>query len=482
MKPNILLIMTDQHSPHISGCYGDPLVRTPNLDRLAHDGMRFNETYCASPVCGPSRLSFMTCRTPTHNRVWNNQHLLNPGTPTWAHTLGLAGYETSLIGRMHFEGPDQHHGFENRPCGELFASHPGVTTSRHRFPSGQDRTAVEKSGYGTGEYAWMDQHITEAACDYLKDHRDNDRPFAAVVVYVLPHCPYIAPKDLFDYYHDKVDIPSIEADQPAMIQWYRESRRQDMPIDDVHIRAARAAYYGMVEQVDAMIGRVLQSLADAGHADDTLVIYCSDHGEMLGEHGCWTKNNYYDASVRVPMIARWPGVITPVTTSDTICNLIDLGSTFADVAGAEDTPAWDGRSLLPLMRGDGDDWINETCSEVVDESTDPQIPSRMIRSGRWKLWTHLDSDGSMPVTLFDMQDDRGELHNLADDPAHRDVRDALLTKVLDGWDAAAIQAESMRRRGDRHLLVRWGKKLGPILPEQMAPPPDDLEDDVVIAH
>ena len=125
-RPNILVLMSDQHSKRQLGSYGDSLVRTPNLDRLASEGMLFENAYCPSPVCVPSRMSFMTGRTPTGNRVWTNQHALHSGIPTWAHALGIAGYETALIGRMHFVGPDQRHGFERRPLGEYMAVHPGA--------------------------------------------------------------------------------------------------------------------------------------------------------------------------------------------------------------------------------------------------------------------------------------------------------------------------------------------------------------------
>ena len=127
MQPNILLLMTDQHSKYHLGCYGDDLVRTPHLDKLAASGVRFDNAYCASPVCVPSRMSFMTSRRPSANQVWNNNHILRSDIPTWAHALGIGGYETALIGRMHFVGADQRHGFEKRPLGEYSAHHPGAS-------------------------------------------------------------------------------------------------------------------------------------------------------------------------------------------------------------------------------------------------------------------------------------------------------------------------------------------------------------------
>ncbi len=482
-RPNILVIMSDQHSKHVLGCYGDPVVRTPHLNRLAAEGIRFANTYCASPVCCPSRMSFMTGRTPSHNRGWSNQQILNPAIPTWAHVLGIAGYETSLLGRMHFEGQDQYHGFENRPIGEMFAVHPGGFKGE-KYPSGQSRQVMELSGRGTTTYQWMDEKVTDATCDYLKNRsgKSQNRPFAAVVGFVLPHCPFIAPKDLFDYYHDRVDIPKVEADQPAMIRWYRKSRGIDTPLDDRRVRIARAAYYALCEFTDALIGRILACLDETGLAENTLVVYCSDHGEMAGEHGCWTKNTYYEGSVGVPLIARLPDAIEPGVTCGAVCNLLDLGPTFADLAGAETLPDWDGRSLWPTLCGNHPaDWSDETCSEVVDGSTHPNIPSRMIRSGKWKLWADQEVPGQAPnVALFDLENDPQELQDLGQDPRHAKIRQQLLEKVQKSWDPDAIRRAADRKRQDYTLVREWVQAVKPDLPETLPPPPPEIEDDVEI--
>ena len=482
-KPNILVIMSDQHSKHVLGCYGNDIVRTPSLDRLAAEGMRFSSAYCASPVCCPSRMSFMTGRTPSRNRVWNNQQILNPAVPTWAHALGIAGYETSLLGRMHFEGHDQYHGFGNRPVGAMFAIHPGAFRGE-KYPSGQSRRVMELSGRGTTTYQWMDEQITDAACRYLEGraHAPQERPFAAVIGYVLPHCPFIAPKDLFDYYHDRVDIPQAEADQPAMIRWYRKSRRIDVPLEERRVRIARAAYFGLCERIDQLIGRVLDRLERGGLADNTLVVYCSDHGEMAGEHGCWTKNTYYEGSVGVPLIARLPGLVPVGTTCDSVCNLLDLGPTFARLAGASELPDCDGRSLLPALSGrEAPDWSNETFSEVVDDGTHPNIPSRMIRSGKWKLWADQEVPGHEPdVALFDLENDPHELRDLSSSPEHAEVRQRLLARALDGWDPDVVREQAAGRYQDYMAVAKWGRALRPDLPETMLPPPPEIEDDVEI--
>ena len=482
-RPNILVIMSDQHSKHVLGCYGNPIVRTPSLDRLASDGVVFTDAYCASPVSCPSRMSFLTGRTPGRNRVWNNQQILNPAIPTWAHVLGASGYETSLLGRMHFEGHDQYHGFENRPIGEMFAVHPG-TFGGEKYPSGQSRRVIELSGTGTTTYQWMDDLIASQACEYLRarGHRQQSRPFAAVVGFVLPHCPFVAPKDLFEHYHPLVDIPQVEDRQPGMIGWYRKSRDIERPFPEERIRIARASYFALCEFFDALVGRLLDCLEETGLAENTLVVYCSDHGEMAGEHGCWTKNTYYEGSVGVPLIARVPGVKHAGLRSGRVCNLLDLAPTFADLAQADSVPDWDGQSLWPFLSGsDEGDPPNETYSEVVDESTRPNIPSRMIRSGPWKLWADQAQEGTaVDVALFNLEDDPGEINDLSEESEHSAIRNELLGKVRADWDPDAVRDEVADLKWGYEYVREWARTLRPTLPETLPPPPPEIEDDVQI--
>ena len=258
-RPNILLIISDQHSKHHLGCYGDPLVRTPHLDRLAREGMRFANAYTAAPLCVPARMAFMTSRRPSANQVWDNAHVLNSALPTWAHAVGAAGYETALIGRMHFVGPDQRHGFERRPMGEYSAHHPGA--QRQGGPmfkdipastSGQSRECVEIAGYGRTTYQSFDDRVADATCTYLDEKaQGSNRPFAAVAGFVLPHCPFFAPKDLYEYYYDRVDIPADDpATDPAAVTHFKKNRLLTDPLPEERIRVARAAYFGLCEYFD----------------------------------------------------------------------------------------------------------------------------------------------------------------------------------------------------------------------------------------
>jgi choline-sulfatase len=481
MPPNILLLMTDQHSKFHLGCYGDELVRTPNLDRLAASGMRFDNTYCASPVCVPSRMSFMTSRGPSANRVWNNNHVLRSDIPTWAHALGVAGYETALIGRMHFVGADHRHGFEKRPIGEYSAHHPGA--SRLGAPlleklagtSGQNRRSVEVAGRGRTSYQAFDDAVTAKTCEYIREKAsaDRDRPFAAVVGFVLPHCPFAAPNELFDYYYDKVDIPqpSVEerAREPAAIRKFKILRGLYPPLDEERIRVARAAYFGLCEYFDTLAGRVLDTLAETGLAENTLVIYCSDHGEMAGEHGCWWKSSYYEGSVGVPLVASLPGVIPEGTTNDVICNLMDIGPTFIDAAGANPLHDIDGLSLWDTMTSGSPLERDETFSEHLGQEG---IPSRMIRTGPWKYYEYHDAT---PPALFNLVQDPGELSDLGTDPNHESLRSELSRRLHSGWDPEYVLAETARMDQDLRIIEAWGKATEPRHPDTL-PIPEGVED------
>lgn len=482
-SPNILVLISDQHSKHHLGCYGDELVRTPHLDRLASEGMRFDAAYTASPVCTPSRMAFMSCRQPSSTHVWSNSHLLHSGTPTWAHSLGAAGIDTALIGRMHFNGPDQRHGFSQRPLGEYGAIHPGAPragaplfTDVPQSTTGQSRVAVEIAGAGTTSYQALDEMVAASTCDWLRQRAadDGSGPFAAVAGFLLPHCPFIAPRELFDYYYDKVDIPeqpAAEQQPPAVVNFRRHRGILEPPLPDERVRVARAAYLGMCEHLDRQIGTILACLDETGQADNTLVIYVSDHGEMAGEHGCWWKSNYYEGSVGVPMIARWPGQVEAGSVSADICNLMDIGVTLADLSEAPPLPRTDGHSLLKTLRGEADPARpGQTFSELGPAGGD--APSRMIRRDRWKLTKYGDDT---PPILFDLEADPGEWNDLGRDPAYADVRDELLRALYDGWDPAYVAAESDRLAADISLVSAWGKQYAEPTPDTL-PVPEGVED------
>lgn len=466
---NVLILISDQHSKHHLGCYGDSLVRTPNLDGMADQGMRFKNAYCASPLCSPSRMAFMTGRCPSANRVWTNNHILSSAIPTWAHAMGAAGYETTLIGRMHFVGPDQRHGFEKRPIGEYSALYPGADQKGapllENIPgtSGQSRRAVECAGRGRTTYQAFDDQIAESTCNYLhqKSKEIRKRPFAAVAGFVLPHCPFFAPNDLFDYYFKQVDVPQMTikdlAREPDAIRKFKLLRGLNVPLSEERIRIARAAYFGLCEYLDKAIGKVLNKLEETGLNRNTLVIYCSDHGEMAGEHGCWWKSNYYEASVGVPLIVTLPGVVPERKTIPTVCNLMDLGPTIVEMAGGIPMPETDGRSLWTIITGNTDPANpDETFSELLGNLD--TVPSRMIRKGPWKLYKYHDT--TSPV-LYNLKDDPDENTDLGTDPRYEDTRSQLLERLYKEWNPEYVLEESSLLSQDMHLITQWGKAIQP---------------------
>ena len=466
-KPNVLVLMSDQHSKRQLGCYGDKVVRTPNLDRLAAQVMLFLNAYTPSPVCSPGRASFMTGRRPSANRVWNNDQVLSSAIPTWAHSLGAAGYETALIGRMHFLGPDQRHGFERSPLAEFMAFYLGGAAQHKLGPpvfqtlpvatSSQERIAVELAGVGVTSYHAFDETVAAHVFDYLEEKAgDSDgRPFAAVAGFLLPHCPFFAPRELFDYYLEQVDVPQPTAEelerQPAIIKKIKKFQGIDEPLTEHQIRVARAAYFGMCEFFDQQVGRILKKLDDTGLGDNTLVVYTTDHGEMAGEHGCWWKSNYYEGAVGVPLIARLPQVIPAGRENPVICSYMDIGPTLIEMAGAQPLPVVDGHSLWTELRGRKDETRPaETYSELLGMREG--VPSRMIRRGPWKLYKYHDDT---PPVLFNLKQDPEELNDLGTDPLYDSIRSELLERLYDGWDPDYVLRESAAMERDLALVERW---------------------------
>ena len=459
--PNILLVISDQHSPHYLGCNGDPLVRTPHLDALAERGVLFEHTYCAAPLCVPSRMTFLTGRHCSDIGVWTNGCMLPSQVPTFAHALGATGYETILGGRMHFVGPDQRHGFERRIIGDVLSPFPGGPApdlgSIPMSTTGQSKVAVEISGPGRTAYQAYDVAVTDACSRYLST-RDSasDRPFCLVAGYVLPHCPFICPQDLYDEYLDQVDIPEVPAGfaeslHPALKLW-RQKRGVD-EIDRAAVRRARAAYYGLVTFMDEQIGRLLQALETSAWADDTVVIYTSDHGEMAGELGMWWKSSFYEGSASVPMIWSWPGEFTEGSRVQAVTSLLDIAPTLTHLAGAEDLPGLRGASLCEFLEGGTPaKWPGTAFAESYNGGDEPA--ARMVRRGNWKLNHFFGHDEPQ---LFDLATDPGELCDRAGDPAARQVRDKLLALVTGGWDGAAIGPAVTSRIDDQSYLRQWAR-------------------------
>lgn len=465
-SPNLLYIHSDQHNPYVTGCYGDPLVETPNLDRLASEGVVLENVYCPSPICVPSRMSMLTGQYPHENCVWTNSHVLDSGIPTFAHAMGAAGYEPVLIGRMHAMGPDQLHGYAERLVGDHGPNHPGGRGIDHGELSGTAgpvRVSLEKSGAGQSAYQVHDEDVTAATVDYFnrlgvqKRAGLLDAPFSMTVGFMLPHQPFVARQVDYELYEDKMNLPQHHEPYSDSLHPYIKSWREKCGITEVtdeEILRSRTAYWALVTRMDIMIGQILTSLRENGLDENTLIIYSSDHGEQVGEHGLWWKQTFYEHSVKVPAILSWRGNLPEDKRYDDIISSLDLNATMIDALGAPPLPNSRGRSVLPLLRDEDVDWEDIAFSEFC---TDEGCYQRMVRYNEWKLnYYH-----GQPSQLFNLQEDPNELHDLSDDQMYRDIMDELTEKVLDGWDPDSIAARMAAKQADTKVLGRWARNTQP---------------------
>ncbi len=493
-RPNLLFILSDQHSPKVAGFAGDAMADTPNLDALAAGGVVFDNCYTASPICTPARMAMLTGRWPSRQECWTNDDILASDLPTMAHALGAAGMRPTLIGRMHALGPDQLHGYVHREVGDHSPNWPGIP--RHSMgvleeANNPDRVSIDRSGPGQSAYQLLDAATVEATLahlDRLKAARDagDDAPFALTVGLMLPHAPYVATEADFARYRDRVGPARLPApvpgkDHPWLAWWRRARDIEDVPEADA-VRA-RTAYYALVSRLDGMIGQILDRLADNGLAENTLVVYASDHGDQIGERGLWWKHTFYEDSAKVPLILAWPGHLAGGGRREQVVNLIDLTATMLDAVGAPSLPNSQGRSFWPLVRDPSAPWLDETFGEYC---TDPQpawtggmaVQQRMIRQGRWKcVYYH----GYRPQ-LFDLALDPDELDDLAEDPAHAAVCQRLVERILADWDPERIAQRMRQRLANKALLAAWGKAVRP--PDSIRWPlaPEDNRLDALVAE
>lgn len=480
-RPNLLFLFSDQHAQKVAGCYGDPLLPTPNLDRLANRGVVFENAYCASPICTPSRMSLLTGRWPFEQKCWTLEDQLASDLPTYAHALGATGYRTILVGRMHSIGPDQLHGFSERDVGDCSPNWLGVSRQAlgvlagTQGPSAPDPAAeiptavsITRSGPGQSGYEVVDDATTAAASDRLRAlaaarAAGDDTPFCLSVGFLLPHAPFVARKEDYSRFDGRVGpprIPRTEPEHPWIARW-REFTCTDAPAESDVIRA-RTAYYGLVYALDRRIGILLDLLDEIGLAEDTVVIYASDHGEQIGERDLWWKNTFYEESVKVPLIMAWPGVLPEAQRRSNVVNLIDVGATLIAAAGAPGLPRSRGRSLLDIASDPDAPWLDETFSEYVTDLsstwTGPEAAcQRMLRHGRYK-YVHMDG---FRHQLFDLESDPLETRDLAENPAYDGVITWCAERVLAGWDPTIIRREVADRCAEKAILRDWGRLTEP---------------------
>ncbi len=466
-QPNILFICTDQQRFDSLGCYGNPVVQTPTIDRLAADGVLFEQCYVQSPVCAPSRASLVTGQYVHNHGLWANGVSLPDGAWNVSCELADHGYTCGMIGKMHlaacFGGrtetrhPDgfsfykwahdpSHASPENDYHRWLDARHPDLA---HQARTGAGRVRHQPGGYDTmpteGHYS---RWASDRAIEFLDQEREHDEPFFLWVNFYDPHHPFVAPKEYLDRY-DPSQMPEplgaageLEVKPPIQREASQESyaghARGFAEYSAEEIREVIAAYYAMVSLIDDEVARILDALEQSGAAGDTIVVFTSDHGEMLGDHQLMLKGPMlYEGAVKVPLIVRWPGNLPAGARRNDLVQWIDLTATFLDVAGIDPAPNVQGKSLLPLARGDtgavGRDWA--ICEyRNSGHAYDPPVHLTMLRSGRHKLVVQHGPPTSGRLRageFYDLEVDPDELVNLWDEPESMADRIDLERLLLD---------------------------------------------------
>lgn len=472
-RPDLLFIFSDQHAQRIAGCYGDPNGATPNLDRLARSGVVFDNAYCNSPICLPSRMSLLTGKHPVRHGCWNNDDALPSDEITYAHALGAVGCRPELIGRMHIIGPDQLHGFVRREIGDHNSNWLGVAGIEHgplKGTAGPHAVSLIRSGRGRGIYEMKDEHTAAAAVTRLDEigaarRRGDTAPFAITVGLMLPHPPYVVNDADYDFFPDSVGMPVIGAPIAAPHPWIEEWRRITAIADacDDACRRARRAYFGLVRKTDRLIGDILDALERNGLGSNTLVVYASDHGDHAGDRGLFWKHTFYDESLKVPLILSWPGRLPAGERRDEIVSLIDLAPTIVEALGGMAMPKIDGTSFLEVARRGGAPWVNEMMSEYCVDTGHAyagghMVRQRAVRQGRYK-YIHYEG---YPPQLFDLAEDPEEISDLVCDPAHAAVAERLRARVFDGWNPAEVERRMREKQARKQVWARWGAAVEPI--------------------
>ncbi|WP_199286147.1 choline-sulfatase [Paracoccus suum] len=470
-RPNILILMVDQANGTLFPDGPAAFLRAPHLKALAARSTRFANAYTGSPLCAPGRASFMSGLLPSRHRVYDNAAEFASDIPTYAHHLRRAGYATCLSGKMHFVGPDQLHGFEQRLTTDIYPADFGWTPDWRRPGERVDwwyHNLGSVTGAGVAEITNQmdyDDEVAHHACRKLYDYSraDDGRPWCLTVSFTHPHDPYVARRRFWDLYEDCPECappPAIPyANQDPHSQRLMDAcdwRAYDLTPDQ--IARARRGYFASVSYIDDKIGQILDVLKRT--RQEAIIVFVSDHGDMLGERGLWFKMSFYEGSARVPLMIAAPSMArgridTPVST-------IDLVPTLAEVAGLDLdplTPWISGESLVPVASGA--DHGPVAMEYTAEGSIAPMVA---LREGGWK-YTACPAD---PEQLFDVASDPGELANRAGDPTCAERLDHFRKLAAERWDMAAFDAQ-VRQSQARRMIVYEALRNGAYYPWDYEP-------------
>ena len=449
---NLIFFLTDNHARSMLGCYGHPTVKTPNLDKIAEMGVRFDNAYCASPLCCPSRAAMASGLYPHQSGYWDNYFAYDGNHTSWHGQLRDEGRAAVAVGKLHYLSSEIAQGFSDevvtmhihKATGDLVGLLRGTdegVPERISF-----RNMYGESGVGEAPYQKYDLDVTKCAIEWLNNEAPKIKePWVLLVSYASPHPPFTVPERFFDMYPlDKVPMPvqwdeRSRPDHPAL----NHIRRVDClsePVDENFVRRTVAGYCGLVSHIDEQIGEVMRAAREGGILETTRLLYTSDHGEAAGNHGMFGKSTLYEHSLGIPLMMCGPN-IRKGTVVDEIVSNVDLFDTVIEGAGSSlkgsDNKRM-GSSLWPLIDGVRKPRLG--FAEVHVKST--KDAAYMLRDGNMKLIYHVNA----PSQLYDLNEDPVETNDLANDPAYADILDRLereLRKIVDpeATDARAKAAQ-----------------------------------------
>ena len=455
-KPNILILMVDQLNGTLFPDGPADWLHTPHLKRLAERSARFANTYTGSPLCAPGRAAFMSGQLPSRTGVYDNAAEFPSAVPTFAHHLRSAGYQTALSGKMHFVGPDQLHGFEQRLTTDIYPADFGWTPD-YRKPGERIDWWYHNLGSVTGagvaeitnpmEYDdEVAYHAERKLYDLARGH--DDRPWCLTVSFTHPHDPYVARRQFWDLYegceHLDPEVPAIPYDDldPHSQRLFDANDWRNFDITEEDVRRSRRAYFANISYLDAKIGSILDVLERT--RQEAVIVFVSDHGDMLGNKGLWFKMSFFEGSARVPLMIAAPGLAAGRV--DTPASTIDVTPTLCDLAGIDMggiMPWTDGQSLVPVAGG------ADRAPVLMEYAAEGSItPLVGIRSGDWK-YVRCSAD---PEQLFNLAEDPQEMTNRADDPDCAGILSDLRARADARWDLSRFDAEVRASQAARWVV------------------------------
>ena len=454
-RPNVVVIMTDQHHFQALRCAGNSLIRTPNLDRLAREGILFTNGYVNAPICGPSRASFYTGHHCGKTRVFTNHRPIADGLQVLPRTLQQAGMQTARVGKLHLHPMTDDWGFEWHRVNDAMyntyapeADHSDYIRWAARAMNVSPRTLIRQfetdeesrdlfrftmGSSVTDAYHHYNDWCADAAIRFLREERDG-RPFFLHLGFFGPHQPMLPPEPWASCYQpQKVELlPQMHADVADIAtlspRFRKRAKRPSREGWTDHTwRTVLAAYYGQVTQIDHHIGRILAALDELEISGNTVVVFTADHGDHLGQYRLLQKGTMYEGSVHVPLLIRDPAGVKG-RREERLVSLLDVYRTILARCGVEDPNGSPGRSMVPLLEGRSDGWQNEVFASLWRQS--------LLRRDHLKLYRRRVGRGVDDVRydLFDLREEPYEMVSHAEDPAYSDVR-AELQADLDDWHA-----------------------------------------------